>query len=278
MNRTLLISIVCVVFIFPLRVSCQDWRGLQPLKSNCEDVMRALGVDKCEYPQTTYRLDGETVTISFESCPCPTVCYTDLRGWNVPRGTVGSIVRQLRNPLPISDFDVDSGKWTSIHTDFIGEIIYNNNDKGIRVSAVDGGVLTVTYYPPIDRFKQLRCPNCFSPTSKKNDIRSPVFIVYGRGISLDAEKYRLNEFALELRKLGQRSKAYIVIYNGCARPKGEGREYALRAQQHLLTQGISSRRILIIDGGQRESMSIELHGRARNIPPPKTSSSIYPRN
>ena len=276
MKRSALIPIVCLIFVLSLNVFGQEWRGIQLLQSNCEDVKRALGVDKCEYPQTTYRLNGETVTISFQSCPCPTVCYSELRGWNAPRGTVMSIVRQLHNPVPITDFDVNSGNWTSLHTDFIGQVIYENREKGIKVSAIEGGVATITYYPPIDKFEHLRCPKCFSPTAKRNDIHSPVYVAYGEGMSSDREKYRLNEFALQLRKLGRRSKAYIVVYDGCARPKGAARDHALRAQEYLSAQGISSRRIVIIEGGQRESMLIELHGRERSMPPPKTLSSIYP--
>jgi hypothetical protein len=278
MKTTVLIPIVCLVFVLSINVSGQDWRGIQLLKSNCEDIKRALGVDKCEYPETTYRLFGEIVTISFQSCPCPTVCYSEGGGWKVPRGTVRSIERQLGNRLPITDFDVNSGKWTSLKTDFIGEIIYNNRDEGITVDAIDGGVVTITYYPPIDKFKHLHCQDCFSSNAKKDAIQSPVFTAYGENMTVDRENSRLNEFVLKLRKLGQRSKAYIVAYDGCFGPKGKARDRALRAQQYLLSQGIGRRRIVIVEGGRRESMLIELHGRERNLPPPKTLSSIYPRS
>ncbi len=278
MKRTVLIPIVCAVFFLPLKVSGQQWRGLQLLKSTCEDVKRALGVDRCEYPDTTYRLIGENVAIRFQNCTCPTVCYSESGGWNVPRGTVLSIVRHLHNPIPITDFDVNSGKWTSIQTDFIGEIIYDNRDQGITVSAIDGGVVTITYLPPTDKFKHLRCSNCFSPNRKKNDIKSPLFIAYGENMTIDRAKYRLNEFALNLRKLGQRSKAYIMAYDACAGPMGKAKEHAVRVREYLLAQGIGSRRIVIIEGGRRESMLIELHGRKPNMPPPKMLSSIYPPN
>jgi hypothetical protein len=278
MKRTVLIPTVCLVFILPLKVCGQEWRGLQPLKSNCEDVKRALGVDKCEYPETTYRLTGETVTIGFQSCPCPSVCYSEFEGWNVPRGTVLTILRQLHNPLPITDFDVNSGKWTTLQTDFIGEIIYTNRDGGIRISAIDGKAVTINYYPPVYKFKRLRCPNCFQPNTKTNDITSPVFIAYGENMSVDREKFRLDEFVLKLRKLGQTSKAYIVAYEGCTDLTGKARTRALRVQEYLVAQGIGRRRITVINGGQRESMLIEVHGRERNMPPPRSRPSIYPRN
>lgn len=277
-KTALVTSTVLVWLVLPVKISGQEWRGIQLLKSNCEDVKRALRVDKCEYPETTYHLTGETVAISFQNCSCPTVCIDEIGGWNVPRGTVRSIVRNLHKPVPIADFNVNGAKWISIQTDFIGQIIYTNKDEGIRISAIDEGVVTITYYPPVDKFKHLRCPNCFSPKAKNNDIKSPVFIAYGGVMTFDREKYRLNDFALQLRKLGQRSKAYIVAYDECTGPKGIARDRALRAKEYLRTQGIDSRRIVIVDGGRRELMLIELHGRKRNMPPPKTLSSIYPRN
>ena len=109
-------------------------------------------------------------------------------------------------------------------------------------------------------------------------IKSPVFLAYDENITVEQEKYRLNEFALKLRKLGQGSKAYIVAYDECTGPKGKARDRAVQAQQYLLAQGIRRRRIAIIDGGRRESILIELHGRERNMPPPKILSSIYPRH
>lgn len=187
-------------------------------------------------------------------------------------------MRNLHKPVPIADFDVNGAKWISLQTDFIGEIIYANEDEGITISAIDGGVVTIKYYPSVDRFKHVRCSNCFSPKAKNNDIKSPVFIAYGGMMTFDREKYRLNDFALQLRKLGQRSKAYIVAYDECTGSKGLARDRALRAKEYLRTQGIDRRRIVIVDGGRRESMLIELHGRGRNVPPPKIFSSVYPRN
>lgn len=280
MNRILLIVAVFVWMLSPFNAFGQEWRGIQLLRSNCEDVKRSLGVDKCEYPQTTYHLNDETVTISFKSCACPITCYNEGGGWNVPKGTVETIVRQLHKQLPIANFEVNSSKWSSLRTDFIGEIIYSNRDDGMTLSAIDGGVVTIKYYPSIDKFRDLRCPDCFSRPSNsgKNDLRSPVFSAYGEGMTPDREKLRLNNFALELQKLGLGAKVYIVAYDACFRSKVHAQNYAIRARKYLIGRGIGSRRIIIIEGGRRESMLIELHGRKRNMPPPKTFGSIYPGN
>lgn len=279
MKRMLLLTtLIPVLLLLSSRVSGQQWRGIQLLRSNCDDIKRALGVDRCEYPRTTYRLDDETVTVSFESCPCPTVCYHESSGWNVPPGTVESIVRQLHKPLPIANFDVSSRKWTTQTTDFIGQIIYDNKDDGITLSAIEGAVATITYYPPLEKFSELLCPKCFSPpqNQEENGIHSAAFTAYGENITVDQERARLNEFAAKLEKLGPRSKIYILAYDGCLSPKGTAQEYALRAKKYLIAKGIDDRRVIIVESGQRESMLIELHGRKRDTAAPKPFSSVYP--
>ena len=93
---------------------------------------------------------------------------------------------------------------------------------------------------------------------------------------MNQQRERLNEFVVKFDKLGPRSKAYILAYDGCLGPKGRAREYASRAKKYLLGAGIDSKRVIIIESGQRESMLIELHGRRHDVPPPKPFSSNYP--
>ena len=63
-----LIGIVIFMLLASFEASFgQGWRGIIPLHSTCDDVKRVLDVDKCEYPNSTYQLENETVTIRFES-------------------------------------------------------------------------------------------------------------------------------------------------------------------------------------------------------------------
>lgn len=271
--------ITLLIIMGSLQISlAQEWRGIKPLRSTCEDVKRALGVDKCEYPNSEYRWQGETVTVGFIMCPCPTLCYHVSSGWNVPIGTVGGITRKLRNkPLPISDFNVDSGKWKKTYTDFIGQVLYNNYEQGISLDTVNGKIFTIQYYPPIHKHRDLLCPRCSVPPPPDAEEPNPStwFSAYD-DTSLEKEEKLLDSFANKLKEQGLDFKGYIVAYDSC-RERGVAVVRAERAKKYLVdSHGIDDSRVNVIDGGQRSEMSIELQVRASSLPPPRTFSSTYP--
>jgi hypothetical protein len=259
-------------------VAAQQWRGIEILKSNCEDVKRSLNVDKCSYPESTYRLPDETVILTFESCPCPVLCSQSHGGWNVPPGTVSSIIRQLRKPLPIADYNVEDDKWKRNTTDFDGQVIYNNQEQGLRLSTMHRMVESITYYPTLVKHKDRLCPPCsIPPTTDDADqaIHSIWFDAYGNIDVAEQEKH-LDMFARKIREQGEAVLGYIVTYDGC-RERGQAAMSAERAKNYLVnTQKVDSSRIIVIDGGQRDEQYFELHVRARALPPPRTFSSTYP--
>ena len=278
MKRILIL--LCFLATFEGVSIAQGWRGIKPLRSTCEQVKQILKVDKCEYPDSIYRFEDETVTIRFVTCPCPTVCDGLYGGWNVPRGTVAGITRELHKTIPVAEFQINSGRWSKTYTDMIGQILYDDHEAGIRLSAIDGNVVRVTYYAPLEQNEHLLCPKCSTPERHAGATSARSLWLTGYGdLSFDEEKKHLDKFAMKL--LGQGSKAmmgYIVAYGGCLSPRGEARKRAQRAKQYLVsTYGIGNRRVVIIDGGQHESFAIELHVRSRSLPPPRTSSSKYPR-
>ncbi len=271
--------IALLIIIGSLQISqIQGWRGIKPLRSTCEDVKRALGVEKCEYPESVYRLQDEIVTVGFIMCPCPILCYHVSSGWNVPIGTVAGITRELRNkPLPVSNFKVDNGKWKKTYTDFIGQVLYNNYEEGISLDSVKGKVFTIHYYAPLNKHKDLACPPCSVPPPPDAEEPNPSiwFGAYGKAGSEEEEKL-LDTFAQKLKAQGADFKGYIVAYDSC-RERGMATVRAERAKKYLLdSHGIDSSRISIIDGGQRDEQYIELEVRASNLPPPRTFSSTYP--
>ena len=216
-----IVIVAFMLLVTPDICSAQEWRGIKPLHSTCEDVKRALSVDTCEYPRSTYNLEDEIVEISFVTCPCASVCYRENPGWNLPLDTVTGIHRELRNGLPVADFDVNRDGWTKTHTDFIGQVIFSNEELGLTLSAVDKRVLSITYYPSADKNKQLHCPKCSEPLNADKEVsHSSWFRAYG-DVSFDNEKGNLNTFASKLKEQGADSLGYIVVYASCRAQKGE---------------------------------------------------------
>jgi len=74
----------------------------------------------------------------------------------------------------------------------------------------------------------------------------------------DDESVRLSAFAANLAR-NSNAQGYILVYGGRLDPVGRARRYALRAKNYLVsTAGLNSDRIVTIDGGQRESLTVEL--------------------
>ena len=258
----------------------QGWKDIQPLRSTCDDVKKALKVDKCEYPDSIYRLSDETVTVRFVTCPCPISCDSAYGGWNVPFGTVAGIIRELHKPFSVTTFDINDRKWTKLSTDMIGEVLYDDNEAGISLSTIDGNVSKITYYPPLEKNKNLLCPRCSTPTPIASNNKSASSWLHGYGdLSFEDEKKHLDKLAIKLQENSSDSIGYIVAYGGCRSTSEQVQQRLQRAKEYLVTTyGIPSSRIAIVDGGRHESFEIELHIRARGLPPPRTASSIYPAN
>jgi len=190
---------------------------------------------------------------------------------------VTAIHRELRKGLPVASFQVNGDKWTKTTTDFSGQVIYSNDELGLRLSAIDGSVVSITHYAPFDKNKQLLCPECSVPQARNadNDVsRSSWFRAYG-DITHDKEKTRLDKFASGLKKRARNSRGYIVVYAGCRAQKAEAAARAAQAKEYVVAHGIDRNRITTIDGGQRREMLIELHIRALGQPRPAIFSSTY---
>jgi hypothetical protein len=77
-------------------------------------------------------------------------------------------------------------------------------------------------------------------------------------IARDDEKARLDNYAIELQN-NPAAQGYIIGYGGRRPRAGDGRARAERARDYLVrTRGIDATRIVILDGGQRETGSTAL--------------------
>jgi hypothetical protein len=237
-----------------------------------------LNVDKCEYPDSIYRLQDETVKVSFVTCPCPITCDSEYGGWNVPFGTVAGITREPRKALSVTEFDVNNPKWSKMYTDMIGEVYYDDHQAGVTLSTIDGNILKITYYAPLEKNEHLLCPKCSTPRQFLDQKENRSLWLKGYGdLEFEDQKKFLSEFAVKLRENGPDSIGYIVAYGGCRSTTEETLQRADRAKKYLVaTHAIPASRIVIVNAGQHESFEMELHVRARGQPRPRTYGSRYP--
>ena len=195
-------------------------------------------------------------------------------------GTVAGITRKLHKPVSVAQFDVNSNRWSKTTTDMIGQVLYDDHDAGITLSSIDGNVSIITYYPPLEKNRNLLCPRCStsSPNGDGNNDASSWIHGYG-DLSYDEEKQHLDKFAIKLQENGSDSVGYIVAYGSCKSRVDEVQKRAARAKQYLVdTYNIKGKRIVIIYGVQHQTVETELHVRGRSLPPPRTYGSTYPAN
>lgn len=146
---------ICLLFLvlIPNISSAKDWSGLSPLHSKCEDVRRALKVDKCVYPMSEYDLLDFRVTVFFS----PEQCCADPNGWRVPPKTVtGFLVSPKKEMLP-SELGIDLSKYRKFgESDVVGMVSYENLDEGANLDLFGDYVQFASFFPQASDEK-LRC-------------------------------------------------------------------------------------------------------------------------
>lgn len=138
-----------------------------------------------------------------------------------------------------------------------GEIIDGQGTPSItvRVAGLGGQSVTATVnvggYPP-------ECATSASCTTSVIGRRMPYkFDEYGN-IAFNDEKARLDNFAIELQN-NPDAQGYIIAYGGRRGRAGEAMARADRAKNYLVnTRGVDPGRIVTVDGGYREDLTVEL--------------------
>ena len=136
-----------------------------------------------------------------------------------------------------------------------------NTATAERAAAVDttgipGGLpVTVTFeLVGLDR----SCANTSSCTTLVFQPFEPHPIDYYGNIRFDDEKARLDNFAIELQN-DPKLHGYIDCYGGRVGRRGEARARCERAKRYLTGhRGIAPDRIVLVDGGYREDLSVGL--------------------
>jgi hypothetical protein len=107
-----------------------------------------------------------------------------------------------------------------------------------------------------------------APESRKVDE-------YGN-IKFNDEKARLDNYAIELQN-DPTAQGYLVCYGGRTGRTGEAQRRCDRAKNYLVnTRGISADRIVTVDGGFREELTVELWIVPSGATPPQATPNVDP--
>jgi len=158
-----------------------------------------------------------------------------------------------------------------------GTISSGQGTSSITVNTDGAGGQTVTATVDVGGMD----PSCSGTKSCSTAVKTPPtppacnkFDEYGN-IKFNDEKARLDNFAVELQNKVN-STGYIIGYGAC---EGEGSARANRAKDYLVnTRGIDAGRIVVVDGGCRAELWVQLYvcEQGANPPAAMTDGAVTP--
>lgn len=248
--------------------SAKEWRGIVPLHSTCEDVKRILGVSTCE---PTYDTEDGRVYITFSKKPCAD-------GWNVPPGTVLNITFYPKTKPLLTELGVDPAKYHKEETPSPSNyVFYSNKEEGVTITVTPDQKVDSINYHGTAKDSNLRYPESpmKPPESNGNPHGARKFDEYG-DLTINEERKRLDDFARELQDEPD-MQGYIIAYGGRRARVGEAQARAERAKNYLVnTRGIEGARIVAMDGGYRDVLTVEIFGTLKGGAAPTALPTVCP--
>jgi hypothetical protein len=263
-----------VILVMNTDARAKGWRGIVPLHSTHEDVKRLLGTsaDSCE---CLYNLENETIFIEYSASTCEKGVPG---GWNVPPGTVISISVTPKVKLPVADLRLDEKRYKKeADRHVIGNVYYRDEEEGITFVTYQGRIQK-TIYSPTAKDSYLLCPGAAPITADEaGSATYPLGMLDEYGdLSFDKEKARLDKLATQMKDKPD-TRGYIIVYAGRRALVGEAQARAERAKDYLVSEfGIECGRVVAMDGGYREELSIEIWFGSRNAPAPTPYPTVHP--
>jgi hypothetical protein len=148
---------------------------------------------------------------------------------------------------------------------------YENNDQIISITVSNEGLVMEYFYGPSTKDASLKCPS-----ERASGTGSFKFDEYGN-MARRAEKRRLTRFAYQLKTTSKSILGYILVYPGRDASPKDAHERGLKAKAYLVSQGVEASRLFLVDGGLRETFTIELFVTIKDTIPPTPRPSA-PQN
>jgi hypothetical protein len=209
-----------------------------------------------------------SVSVTVAACtncvpPCPTVSVTcpDTVDEGSPVTFTANVTGGDPNVSATYNWSVSAGTITS------GQGTPTITVTGAPVGASVTATVNVGGYPP-------ECNTTASCTTTIRGLpRARLFDQYGN-IAFNDEKARLDNFAIQLQN-EPGAQGYIIAYGGRRGRAGEAQARADRAKDYLVnTRGVDPGRIVTVDGGYREDLTVELWIVPTGATPPTASPTL----
>ena len=257
----------CLLTILGIVTSCyaKEWRGIVPLRSTRDDVVRILGAPaEANETRAAYHLEKENVLIIFSGGR-----FCDPKTTGIPLATVLLIQVTPREKPHLDTLQLDKKnsrefRPSSQDASWKGFI---DEPEGLMVRSFKNDIDTIFYLPTsADRG---RCPSYYDEIETfariTLDFTPRAFDVYSE-LRFDDEKARLDNFGIHLKKEPQ-LKAYLIGYPRIDQ-EANSRFRMERAKRYLVDSGVAEERISIVIGSSRENASFELYALPPDVPPP----------
>lgn len=240
-------------------IAAKDWRGILPLHSTRADVERLMGEPATNGPGlSSYDLGAEEVLIIFaEESRASRDCA-------VAPGIVLSVRVTSKVERSLNAFNFDERrfrKFTPTDGSETEDQGFINEEEGLVIRTRNGIVEEMVYVASaVDR---PRCSDYYSNLESfvragfiKCGLRTK-FDEYG-DLSFSDEKARLDNFAIQLLNDAD-TRGHIVVYAGRKALVAEAQVRGNRAKHYLLSvREVSPERLIIVDGGHHEDLTVEL--------------------
>jgi hypothetical protein len=197
-------------------------------------------------------------------CPRVVVSCSDTVTHGEPATFTASVENAPADAKLTYNWDVSAGTITS-----------GQGTSSITVDTTGLSGLTVTATVEVGGLPE-SCPRSTSCTSAV-----PQFIFHDKvdeygNIKFEDEKARLDNYAIELQN-DPEFVGYIVGYGGRRSRRGEASRRTERAKRYIVTvRGIDASRLVTIDGGYREELTVELKMRHKTLRPPEPVPTVDP--
>jgi hypothetical protein len=214
-----------------------------------------------------------STTVTVDRCPCeaippPPVACPTVTVSCPDTGTAGTPVTFTANVSGGDPNVTPTFNWTVS----AGTISSGQGTSSITVdtSGVSGTITATVDVGGYDRSCSTSnsCTVSFPPPTVARKVDE-----YGN-IKFNDEKARLDNYAIELQN-DPTAQGYLVCYGGRTGRTGEAQRRCDRAKNYLVsTRGIDASRIVTVDGGYREELTVELWVVPSGANPPQSTPTV----